>query len=318
MTKRKTHREFVEQVHSLVGDEYAVTGIYLKAHSHILMRHNACNNEYPVSPANFIMGKRCPHCFGNKRKSLSTFKDEVISLVGSDYSVLGEYINIDTHILMRHNLCGYKYKVTPYKFLNGRRCPKCMDIQRIKTHTKSTKKFCEEVRDKVGEEYTVIGEYIYALSHIEMRHNKCNKIYPVTPANFLNGKRCPNCRKSTGEERIMKFLENKKILFKKNKTFPTLKGLGGGWLSYDFYIKEYNLLIEYQGEQHERPVDFYGQGIDVAIKHFKKQQEHDARKRLYAEENSIGLLEIWYWEYDNIENILNSSIKKMKEQLGKD
>lgn len=35
---------------------------------------------------------------------------------------------------------------------------------------------------------------------------------------------------------------------------------------------------------------------------FKIQQEHDRRKREYAEKNNIKLLEIWY--YDNIEQIL--------------
>ena len=41
---------------------------------------------------------------------------------------------------------------------------------------------------------------------------------------------------------------------------------------------------------------------------FKKQQEHDKRKREYAEEHNIELLEIWYWDYDKIENILSQEL----------
>ena len=37
---------------------------------------------------------------------------------------------------------------------------------------------------------------------------------------------------------------------------------------------------------------------------FKKQLEHDRRKREYAKKNNIDLLEIWYYDIDNIENIL--------------
>ena len=34
------------------------------------------------------------------------------------------------------------------------------------------------------------------------------------------------------------------------------------------------------------------------------QKEHDKRKRNYAKDNNIKLLEIWYWDFNNIENIL--------------
>lgn len=34
------------------------------------------------------------------------------------------------------------------------------------------------------------------------------------------------------------------------------------------------------------------------------QDEHDKRKRNYAKEHNINLLEIWYYDIDNIEDIL--------------
>lgn len=43
-------------------------------------------------------------------------------------------------------------------------------------------------------------------------------------------------------------------------------------------------------------------------KDFQRQQEHDRRKREYAIQNNINLLEIWYWDYDNIEKILKSEL----------
>ena len=41
---------------------------------------------------------------------------------------------------------------------------------------------------------------------------------------------------------------------------------------------------------------------------FLKQQEHDRRKREYALNNDIQLLEIWYYDFNNIEDILNKNI----------
>ena len=136
--------------------------------------------------------------------------------------------------------------------------------------------------------------------------------------------RCPECQYSKGETKISDILTDKglikidqkdyKILndiFKEKydyyilqKEFDGLTGLNGGLLSYDFYIPKFNLnlLIEYQGEQHER----YIPGFHKSKKDFEKQLEHDRRKREYAKNNNINLLEIWYYDFDRIEKILNS------------
>ena len=41
------------------------------------------------------------------------------------------------------------------------------------------------------------------------------------------------------------------------------------------------------------------------------QQEHDRRKREYAFSNGYEFIEIPYWEYDNIENILCNKMKEV-------
>ena len=72
-------------------------------------------------------------------------------------------------------------------------------------------------------------------------------------------------------------------------------------MSYDFYLPEYNLLIEAQGKQHVEPVEYFG-GEDQ----FVIQTEHDKRKREYAEIKNIELLEIFYNDINNISNILDN------------
>jgi len=120
--------------------------------------------------------------------------------------------------------------------------------------------------------------------------------------------RCPECQFTKGEKSIEDWLRYYNIYYVYQKEFIGLLGLGGGLLSYDFYLPKYNLLIEYQGEQHEKPIDFHGKGKKYAEKQFKIQQIHDNLKRDYAENNKIRLLEIWYWDFDNIENILNKEL----------
>ena len=109
--------------------------------------------------------------------------------------------------------------------------------------------------------------------------------------------------KSHGEYYISTYLLSNSINFEKQKKFSDLLGVGGGNLSYDFYLPNHNMLIECQGEQHERPIEYFGGEEQFAI-----QQEHDRRKREYAKDNGYKLLEISYKDYNNIENILTKAI----------
>ena len=76
-----------------------------------------------------------------------------------------------------------------------------------------------------------------------------------------------------------------------------------GSAGYDFYIPDMNILIECQGLQHIYPVEYFG-----GEEQFKVQQEHDRRKREYAEKNGYKLLEISYWNYDKIDEILSKEL----------
>ena len=145
---------------------------------------------------------------------------------------------------------------------------------------------------------------------IKCQENEEHGSYDITCANFTsNGNRCPICNEWHGERKIREYLTKNNIEFTAQKTFSNLLGLGNGPLSYDFYIPVNNLLIEFQGEQHYMPVDFSGKGMKQAEKDFEKQQEHDRRKREYAQQNNIDLLEITYLEENKIEEILDKIFK---------
>ena len=132
----------------------------------------------------------------------------------------------------------------------------------------------------------------------------CGEETIVRSSALLHGytKSC-GCMKSHGEYYISTYLLSNSINFEKQKKFSDLLGVGGGNLSYDFYLPNHNMLIECQGEQHERPIEYFGGEEQFAI-----QQEHDRRKREYAKDNGYRLLEISYKDYNNIDNILTKAI----------
>lgn len=143
---------------------------------------------------------------------------------------------------------------------------------------------------------------------IKCQEDLSHKSYQVTPSNFYIGSRCPICKLSKGEIKIKQWLDMNNIIYEIYKEFQGLIGLNNGNLSYDFYLPKHNLLIEHQGIQHEEPIDFEGKGIEYAKEQFEYQQEHDRRKREYSKNNNINLLEIWYYDFKHIEEILTNQL----------
>ncbi|WCS68315.1 hypothetical protein Goe21_02050 [Bacillus phage vB_BsuM-Goe21] len=133
-----------------------------------------------------------------KRLTHDEYVKMIYDIVGDEYTILGEYINIRTKIKVRHNVCKNEYMVSPGSFKQGKRCRFCNGGVR-----KTNESFIQKVKNLVGDEYTVLGTYINNKTPISMIHNKCGHIYDVRPDLFHNGNRCPNCsrnRKPTTEE----------------------------------------------------------------------------------------------------------------------
>lgn len=299
---KKTTDEFKKEVFELVGREYTILGEYINTHTKIKARHNECQHEYYVTPASFLNNRRCPKCFGSIKKTTKQFKQEIYDLVEDEYVLLGEYIDYNTKISIQHSVCGFIYKVSPSKFINGRRCPKCAGKLR-----KSTEYFKDEVCQLVGDEYRVLGEYTGAMSDIMIKHNKCGHAWDVMPSNFLRGTRCPKCNSSQGELKVEKFLICNCIVYESQYKHDDCKNINP--LPFDFAVfdKKDNLvfLIEYDGKQHFEPIEYFG-----GQEQFEYQQYNDNIKNQYCKDNNIPLLRVPYWEFDNIEEMLEEWLEK--------
>jgi hypothetical protein len=114
------------------------------------------------------------------------------------------------------------------------------------------------------------------------------------------GHGCPRCVcVSRGEISIDSYLSNRKIEFYRNKTFDNC--VRERKLKFDFYLPEYNTVIEYEGEHHFMDVKYFGNNKKYTI-------ENDKIKEEYCISNSIKMIRIPYWEYHNISKILDESI----------
>lgn len=289
-----------KEVRQLVGDEYSVIGNYINTHTKITFKHNVCGNEFDMSPHNFLSGQRCPLCqHRSYKKTTEEFKEELFDLVGDEYTLEDEYINTRTKVNFRHRVCGKLWHTTPQEILQGYRCIHCYGNALL-----SKEEFEKRVHKKHGYEYSILGKYVNYSTKISVMHNKCGYVWDVSPTSFIGkGSGCPKCNQSKGEKKIERFLLNNNIPYILQKRYDDLVGINNIPFSYDFFLPDYNLLIEYQGQQHEYAVEWFG-----GEKKFRRQQETDKSKRDYADIHNINLMEIWYYDFKKIDEILESRL----------
>lgn len=128
--RRKTDKEFQQEVFSLVGNEYTFLEPYINAKVKIRVKHNKCNRVYSVYPTNFIKGSRCPYCSGNHKKTDDEFRKEIHDSVGTEYKFLDRYVNDSTKLRVKHNRCGNVYEVKPTNFYRVSVVPIAMETSK--------------------------------------------------------------------------------------------------------------------------------------------------------------------------------------------
>lgn len=321
--KRKTTEQFKEEVYSIVQDEYLINGEYVNAKTKINFLHNIkeCMHNFDMQPTNFLNGQRCPECMKKKRlkyvcgmkKTQEQFEKEIANLVGDEYVVESEYTGAHNKVIFRHKLCNNTFLMTPAHFYSGQRCTNKECLHNRWSNACMDDKYFNDFFKDYSDSYEMLSKYNGYKNNIIFKHKECGHIFERTPNNFVVlGDRCPKCTSVIykGENKIELFLIEKNINFEPQKTYKDLLGINDGLLSYDFYLHEYNLLIEYQGEQHEYPIEHFG-----GEEKFKIQQEHDSRKREYAKLHNIDLLEIWYRDFENIENILENYLNLYNKKV---
>lgn len=273
-------------------DEYIILGVYTKAKNKIKVKHLPCGREFMKPLSTMLVTKcGCPYCAKekaviNQTKTTKELKEEINKVGNGEYKLIGKYKNSKTSIKIKH-ICGYTYSVRPDAFLRGAKCPKCNKRHLSTINTKTTAEYSKEVLDITNGEYTLKSSYKGYKSYVLIKHNVCGTIYPVTPLVFSHGRRCPICSKSHGEHHIKDYLENKNIQYIPQKKFSNCADKKE--LSYDFYLPTKRVLIEYQGQQHYKPVELFGGKKQLAI-----QNNHDRIKREYAIKNLYTLIEIPY------------------------
>ena len=195
------------------------------------------------------------------------------------------------------------------------------------THCKSGCEECyaDNIRDNMGmgidefsrrlkhihPELIILGEYVNNSTPIEVFCTKHNYTYALTPVALLDRLTCCDKTKSYYKEgQVCKLLEEQwGFKITRQKTFENC--IDKRCLPFDIYLDDYNVLIEYHGEQHYIPIKYSYETVDKMMIKFEYTQRHDNIKREYCKNNNIPLIEIPYWEFEDLEYFIFDKLVKI-------
>lgn len=252
-----------------------------------------------------VRWNKAGHC--NCVKVHRSTTDLCLDLAGRNIEILSDYVRSAKKVKCKCLVCGNIWDATPNKLKAGRGCPQCKIANDSERLRKTQEKFCEDVYSRFPD-IEIISQYISAKKPIKFRCKNCGLEQEVNNADkLIIGERgCSHCRASKGERLISTFLSRNNIQFETQKMFPQCKDERP--LRFDFFLPSYQLCIEYQGEQHYRPVDFTGHNPDTKIEKYNSLCKRDEIKRLFCNNHRIDLLEISFENQNNIEQILTEKL----------
>ena len=248
------------------------------------------HGEFFTTPGNHYTGSECKICKRSEKKKYYLIKACKIHNNKYDYSKV-VFVNLMDSVQIicpEHGEFNQTLKAHIH-LKNG--CPSCF----------GNKKFTEE---EIIKKANNAHNNIYNYSKLQYK-NVDTKIIIIcdkhdeflqTPFNHINNKQgCPACQTSKGELLIENYLINNNINYIKEYKFDDCKNVRK--LPFDFFLPNKNLLIEFDGIQHFKAVDFFG-----GEEGFKILKQNDHIKNEYCLKNNIRLIRIKYNK--NIEECL--------------
>lgn len=295
--KKLTTEEFILKAKKVHGDRYDYSSTkYLNTRTVV----DICCPEHGIfhqTPTNHLSGQNCPTCMNRGKSNNERFINSAKKVHGDkyDYSLVN-YMGSKTKIQIICNEHGV-FEQRPTRHLSGDGCPKCMGGVKI-----SQDEFINRARELHGDKYDYsLVKYINSQIKVKIICPE-HGVFEMKPNNHLSGQSCPQCKsKSFGEKQILKWLTNNTIKFKTQKVFDDCKNQRQ--LPFDFYLPEYNMLIEYDGKQHYEPIEYMGGKFG-----FEYRKQNDKIKSEFAEKNNIDLLRISYKEVNDISMLLKNKL----------
>lgn len=188
-------------------------------------------------------------------------------------------------------------------FIHGHICLECSYDKRG-IGCRNSKEYVENFISSInGNTLLNKDEYIGSNVHnLKILCGTCGEnIFETSFSDYYNKGhvKCRKCSKaySSGELKIKKYLDSAGINYVHEKRFSDC--VDQKVLPFDFYLPDYNTVIEFDGQHHFSP-DVWGE------EHYITTQIHDDIKNKYCKDHGINIIRIPYYDGHHIEGILEN------------
>ena len=291
--KKKTLEEFIQDAKKVHGNKYDYSKV-----EYINSRTKVCiicpeHGEFWQTPRNHInCGDECPYCAKLKYREkrllgVNEFiqRANIIHNSKYDYSKV-IYKNVMEAVCIICPDHG-EFWQAPATHLNGIGCPQCGRLKAAKSHRLTTEEFIQRAREVHGNKYDYSKtEYKSMKEPVCIICPEHGEFWQLAHTHLTNHG-CPKCSSSRLEIIIKDILEQNNIHYIHQCKFDWLKDINH--LTVDFYLPEYNVVIECQGLQHFRPCDFGSKKRDKN-KLYESILKHDKIKFEECKKHNIDIL----------------------------
>lgn len=302
-SKTKTTHYFIEKAQVIHGDKYNYDSTNYQKRQLKVKIICPSHGEFLQKAGNHLNGRGCPLCMKEKfTKTIERFIIEAKQIHGDKYNYhLVEYKNTNKKVKITCPIHGL-FLQSPTHHLRQQGCPKCQSTFKL-----TNEEFINRANQKHKNVYTYdLVSYINVATKVII-NCKLHGQFAQTPNRHLKGEGCPKCNMSKGELRIRNWLTINNFCFDQQVKFSSCKNKRS--LPFDFSIKIKNnlSLIEYHGEQHYKQVNFTKNKSRAEFK-YNQTINNDQIKKEWCLKHNINLFVIPYWDYENIETILEDFI----------
>jgi hypothetical protein len=281
----KTTEDFIQRARDFHGDKYDYgKSVFVRTNDDVIVTCKT-HGDFLQKPCDHVRRGGCPACRGVVgvifgKKDLEHFLQRATAKHGDkyDYSKTA-YETCGKPVVIICKTHG-EFNQTPENHYAGKGCERCSRVL-------GQEDFIQKAKIKHNDKYNY-DKVVYVGSQSKViitcpEHGDFEQV----PASHMVGYGCISCKNSSGEESIRKLLDDYAIDFVAQKSFPDLRRLLP--LRFDFYLPEFNIVVEYDGIQHEKALRVFG-----GIEGLKRRQECDKIKTDYCVENGIKLIRISY------------------------
>lgn len=324
--QRYSTEDFVRKATSAHGNKYDYSNV------------NYANSTTPVeivcrkhgafwqNPQHHMSGSGCSKC-ANEKYSTSLFVSDATSVHGDkyDYSKIDytNSVNRVTVVCREHG----DFEILPKRHLDGIGCPVCRSINRKSLKLSTTRsqdksilwaRILNRFNALYGDKYDYSkAEYIDMRTDIKITCETHGE-FELSPAEHIKGYGCEKCNGrafgSYFEECVARALEKNSIKYRRQKSFWNCKHKNH--LKFDFYLPDYKVVVEANGDQHKKPVSMFGGEEAFAVNRIR-----DGIKKAFVESVPwLNMIEINMWElkrYADIESVLMSKLDAIKRKVNK-